>query len=147
MEFLTSRKGKRQITLNGYIFNKQKLLANNTISWECTERRNARLCMARIKTVDDQVVGRLNQYTHLPRPEAVHENMKDRAITTMEKTRDIISGAAAEQNDQVLANLPSARTLQRDIQRQRQKANNLPRVPDINDFAFLTARVFHFDNR
>ena len=63
MEFLTSNKGKRQITLNGYIYNKQKLLANNTISWECTERRNARLCMARIKTVDDQVVGRLNQHT------------------------------------------------------------------------------------
>ena len=64
--------------------------------------------MARIKTVDDQVVGCLNQHTHLPRPEAVQAakvrgNMKDRAITTMEKTRDIINGAAAEQNDQVLA--------------------------------------------
>ena len=142
MEFLTNSKGKRQITLDGYIYNKQKLLSNNTISWECTERRNARLCMARIKTVDDQVVCHLNQHTHLPRPEAVQAakvraNMKDRAITTMEKTRDITSGAAAEQNDQVLANLPSARTLQRDIQRQPQKANNLPRVPDNNDFAFF----------
>ena len=90
MEFLTSNKGKRQITLDGYIYNKQKLLANNTISWECTERRNARLCMVRSKSVDDQVVGRLNQHTHLPRPEAVlaakvRANMKDRAITTMEK--------------------------------------------------------------
>ena len=103
--------------------------------------------MARIKTVDDQVVGRLNQHTHLPRPEAVQAakvraNMKARAITTMEKTCDIISGAAAEPNDQVLANFPSARTLQRDIQRQRQKANNLPRVPDNNDFAFLIPQEY-----
>ena len=82
MEFLTSSKGKRQITLDGYIYNKQKLLANNTISCECAERRNVRLCMARIKTVDDQVVSRLNQHTHLPRPEAVqgeseHERPSD----------------------------------------------------------------------
>ena len=67
--------------------------------------------------------------------------MKDRAITTMEKTRDIISGAAAEQNDQVLANLPSARTLQREIQ-QQQKANNLPRVPDNKEFAFLIPQEY-----
>ena len=58
--------------------------------------------MACMKTVDDQVVGRLNQHTHLPQPEAVQAakvraNMKDRAITTMEKTRDIISGSASEQ--------------------------------------------------
>ena len=42
----------------------------------------------------------------------------------------------------MLANLPSARTLQRDIQRQPQKANNLPRVPDNNDFAFLIPQEY-----
>ena len=36
----------------------------------------------------------------------------------------------------------SARTLQRDIQRQPQKANNLPRVPDNNDFAFLIPQEY-----
>ena len=58
----------------------------------------------------------MNGHQHPPKPKAVRTakaraEMKDRASTTVEKTRDIISGATAAENDDVLANLPSARTL------------------------------------
>ena len=68
--------------------------------------------------------------------------MKYRARTTLEKTRDIISGGAAGEDDNVLANLPSARTMRLDIQRQRQKANNLSRVPNDDDFAFAIPQQY-----
>lgn len=148
MEFVVNSKGNRQVVLDGYVYNKQKMLANNTISWDCIERRNKKACRARIKTVNDQLVGRVNGHDgHPPKPESVRAakvraEMKERARTTVEKTRDIISGGAAAENDAVLANLPSARTLQRDIQRQRQKANIHAQVPNNNDFAFIIPQEY-----
>ena len=95
MDFLISNKGKRQVILDGYLYNKQKALANNTISWECVERRNAKLCSARIKTRDGQLVGCVNDDPHPPRPETIRAaqvrgEMKHKAGTTLEKTQDII---------------------------------------------------------
>ena len=67
--------------------------------------------------------------------------MKYRARTTLEKTRDISVGAAGE-DDNVLANLPSAHTMRRDIQQQQQKSNNLQRVPNDDDFAFVILQQY-----
>ena len=66
MEFATSNKGKLQVIVDGYLFNKQKDLANDVISWECVDRRNAKSCNARVKTLEGQLVGRINEHTHPP---------------------------------------------------------------------------------
>ena len=141
MEFTKSSRGKDQLMLDGYLFNKQKVLADNVISWECVDRRNSKSCIARVKTRNDQMVGRMNDHTHPPCPEkiqarVVRSNMKDRARTTTEKTRNIMAEEVSNEPDDVLAMLPSARTLQRDIQRQRQKHNIRDAIPDDNDFQF-----------
>ena len=63
--------------------------------------------------------------------------MKDRAINTTEKTRDIIRNGIANENEDILADLPTVCTLPRDIQRQRHKANIIVPMPDDNDFHFV----------
>ena len=39
MNYLINSKGNRQLILDGYVFNKQKTNATNTITWDCVERR------------------------------------------------------------------------------------------------------------
>ena len=92
-------------------------------------------------------MGRVNDHPHPPPPKAIRAGqvrgeMKYRARTTLEKTQDIISGGDAGEDDNVLENLPSARTMQQDIQQQRQKAKNLPRVPNDGDFAFVIPKKY-----
>ena len=71
MEFVNSNKGEPQLILDGYIYTKQKDLANNVISWECVERRNEKSCKAKIKTLDNEIIDRLHDHTHPPCPERI----------------------------------------------------------------------------
>ena len=141
MEFTKSSKGKLQLIVDCYLYNKQKDLANNVISWECVDRRNAKSCIARVKTANDQLVERVNEHTHPPRPEmikahVIRGNMKDRARLTTEKTRNIIVEEISNEPNEILAVLPPLRTIQRDIQRQRQNNNVRDPIPADNDFGF-----------
>ena len=56
MQFIISSKGKRQLVLDGYFYNKQKTLAGGVISGECIKRRNERSCSARVKTNDRKII-------------------------------------------------------------------------------------------
>ena len=68
--------------------------------------------------------------------------MKEQARITNNKTRDIISNGAGAENNGVLASLPSERTLKRDIQRHRQRANILDPAPAPNDAAFVIPQQY-----
>ena len=69
MDYLISTEGKRQLILDGYLFSNQRTNNDNSITWECVERRNGGLCAARVKTLIDQVIARLNHpHTHAPNP-------------------------------------------------------------------------------
>ena len=41
VETVASERGKNKVILNGFIYVKQKKLANNVISYECERRRGA----------------------------------------------------------------------------------------------------------
>ena len=49
MEFISSIRGNKQLlVLDGYVYSEHIKLANNVVSWECINRRNARSCLAEI---------------------------------------------------------------------------------------------------
>ena len=56
MEFVKLERGKTRIALNGYLYVKQKGLANEVISYECEKRRQNKdrqgECKAKIKVLN-----------------------------------------------------------------------------------------------
>ena len=86
--------------LEGYIYVKQKNLANGVVSYECEMRKRDTLtsnqCKAKVKVANDEVVGFVNEHTHAPvvgRPEAlrVRVAIKERAVDTMETPQQILA--------------------------------------------------------
>ena len=63
MEFIKTEKSKDMLIFENYMYTKQKLLADEVISWECTLKRS-RNCKARIKTQNGQFFARLNEHVH-----------------------------------------------------------------------------------
>ena len=70
MEFIPSRRGNKQLlVLDGCVYSEQKKLSGNIILWDCTERRKASACNAKIKTLNGVIHGRMPQHTnHQPDP-------------------------------------------------------------------------------
>ena len=100
MDNLKSTKGKTKIVHEGYIYVKQKNLANGLISYECELRKNgkqnSRQCKAKIKVLCGDIVGYVNEHIHAPvvgRPEAlkVRADLKDRAVSTLEIPQQVMS--------------------------------------------------------
>ena len=63
LEFIMLPNGKRKLIFENYIFVKQKELADGAISWECSKRRNAQSCRAKVKTDDGIFFGCTNDHT------------------------------------------------------------------------------------
>src|SRR5215470_1456834 len=97
---IATTRGKNKILLNGYLYVKQKDLANNLVSYECELRRGSgrgnSQCKAKVKlNADLTVVGYVNEHTHGPnegRGEMllVRERMKRRATDSEETPQQII---------------------------------------------------------
>ena len=100
MEFIQSERGVLKLVFEGYIYVRQKTLANGAVSYECEHRRargNAQgQCKAKVRIQGEMVVGRTNEHTHAPitgRSEAlkVKRQIKRRAEETEETAQQIIS--------------------------------------------------------
>ena len=68
----STRGNKDLLVLDGFVYSPNKISAAGVISWECVERRNAKSCMAKMKTLNGVEVGRFHQHTHAPD----HENIR-----------------------------------------------------------------------
>ena len=68
MEFVKSDKGKDKVIFEGYVYVKQKNLANDVVLFECEKRRNKAECKAKIKIRGEVLVGRFNEHFHGPDP-------------------------------------------------------------------------------
>ena len=89
MQFIISSKGKRQIVLNGYYYNKQKTLAGGVISWECVKR----YCAARVKTNDGRIIGCVNEHNCILEPDRIQAlriraNLREVADAIRERLRN-----------------------------------------------------------
>ncbi len=73
----------------------------------------------------------------------VRNNMREKAQNTTERTRIIlIATCVSAQENEVLAQLPRAVTLARDIRRQRQRVNIDVPIPNANDLEFYIPREY-----
>jgi len=60
MEFVTTNKGQQKLCYQGYLFARQKDLANGAVGWEC-ERRCRERCPARAKACGDEFISQLTK--------------------------------------------------------------------------------------
>ena len=127
MEFIKSSRGKDRLVLDGYLYVKQKDLANGVVSFECEERRNKASCKAKVKVhmQQSEVVGRLHSHTHAPSQakiiaEKTVQKVKKRAIETEETPQVILSEACSTIDEETGATLPPIHHLRRNIRRHRQ---------------------------
>ena len=127
MEFIQSERGKRKSIYEGYIYVKQKDLANGVVSYEC-ERRRHNNCKAKIKVKGHDVLGRVNSHTHAPdinRPEKlkVQQEIKTKAVTTEATPQQIITQAVEGMTDGASTQLPAIQHIRRNIRRQKQSVS------------------------
>jgi len=103
MEFITTQKGQRKILLEGYLYVKQKNLANGVESYECEKRRqnncNQGECRAIIKVLGDRLIDKLHEHTHGPSPSETESRkimcaIKHRAEETNDTAQQILTQAA-----------------------------------------------------
>ena len=66
MEYVKSEKGKEKLLFEGFVYEKQKNLANGVVSFECEKRPYSNACKVKVKVFGNQVVGRLHERTHGP---------------------------------------------------------------------------------
>lgn len=132
MEFVVSDKGKRKVVYNGYVFVKQKQLANGITSYECEKRRQNKEkqgeCKAKLKLEGDNLVGVLNEHTHGPQPERgevlkLRNRMKVRAENTQETAQQIISTEVGALSQTAAVALPAVPNIRRCIRRYKQQVS------------------------
>ncbi len=133
MNFITSTKGKPMLIDRGYLYVRQKDLANNAVSWECTERRKM-VCKAKLKIQNDAIIDRVNDHTHAPNQTKVavaevRATMKRRAETTLDAPHRIISEGLAHASAAVAVNIPRMENIRRAVRRYRDGNAGLPANP------------------
>ena len=94
----------------------------------------------------DRFVAQTHQHTHAANPRGndllkARAGIKRSAKDTAEKTQNIITTNIAGLQENVLARLPNIETIRRDVRRNR--LNNHPAVPDINDTQFAIPQNYY----
>ena len=134
MDTVTSIRGKSKITHNGFIYVKQKVLAQGVVCYECEKRRGsgkgATECKAKLKIKDDVVVGSLHEHTHAPdnaRIEMIttRASIKRRAEETEEPPQQILGQEMENISQAAAVQMAPIRFIRRTVRRVRQ-ANNVP---------------------
>ena len=96
----------------------------------------------------DRFVAQTQQHTHAADPKGnnllkARAEIKRSAKDTAEKMQNIITANIAGLQENVLARLPNIGTIRRDVRRNR--PNNHPAVPDINDTQFAIPQNYTVD--
>ncbi|XP_071747499.1 uncharacterized protein [Lepeophtheirus salmonis] len=130
MELINSSRGGQKLIFEGFIYVKQKNLANEIISYECQMRRNFRECKAKIHiSGNNHIVRRINEHTHAPdigkaNALKVRNSIKRRTEDTGESAQQILSQELFGISEDVTVNLPALPSIRRCIRRHRQQLRN-----------------------
>ena len=134
MEFIKSNKGGMKIAFEGYVYCKQKELANEVLLYECELRRSRNYCKAKIKVKNNELVSKVNEHTHpadatrIQNLKALQE-MKNRARDTQETPHQIVTRAVEGMSEECSAILPTISHLKRNLRQCRQRSQNSLPVP------------------
>ena len=122
MEFSKSQRGKDKLTLDGYMYTKEKNGFEKVI-WKC----EVRTCRKRVHTNGQVVLHQINEHTHAPTHGKTHvaaarHVMKQHALASEEPTRQVMQHALQQVPVEYAHLLPSNDSLRRGIRRHRNKA-------------------------
>ncbi|XP_030833106.1 uncharacterized protein LOC115920726 [Strongylocentrotus purpuratus] len=134
MEWIQSERGGRKLLLGGYMYVKQKDLADGYEGFECELRRNTRQCRAKIKVMGDNQFRDRTEHNHPPnhgRSNAtkVKAATKRRATESNERPQQVLMATLCEVTEEGRAALPSLNNMRRNIRRQRQENPNALPIP------------------
>jgi hypothetical protein len=145
MEQIASIRGKNKITLDGYVYVKQKPLANNATSYECELRRGSGIglsvCKAKVKIAADMsVVGFMNTHSHAPNDahcevQKVRAGIKRRAEQTDEGAQQILGHELQHLSQQAAVEMAPLSIIRRAIRSAKQKRNAVHPLPTDRTFA------------
>ena len=138
MEIVTVR-GKTKIAINGYVYVKQKDLADNVTSFECEKRRGSgkglSICKAKVKIAADMsVVGYVNEHSHASdnthvKVLQVRAQIKRRAEETQETAQQIMGQEMQQVSESVAIQMAPLPIIRRAIRHAKQKSNAVHPVP------------------
>lgn len=133
MEFVITNKGQQKLCYQGYLYIRQKDLANGAVAWECDKRRRES-CTARLKVRGEELIAQLNEHNHGPDASRkqvldVKATIKRRALDTEETPQQIISTAVANVTESAAAQLPPIRHIKRGIRRYKNNAGHALPIP------------------
>ena len=129
IEILKSNRGKEKACIDGFLYT-LKRSCHPHLHWICEKRAT---CKARITTKDGVVINPPNKseiilsHTHAPEPMRVEmikgiTRMKDRAVSSEDTTRSILSSGLGLMTDSSISALPKLDSLKRRIRRQKSLA-------------------------
>ena len=121
--FLSVR-GKNKVVERGFIYVKNKVLADNTIVYECQLRRRGE-CNAKIHVLDEVIVRRMHVHHHAPDNSEVEVTkvrnvLKRVAVSTEEPPIQILANNTLNMSEEAASKMPRISVLSRTIRKQRQ---------------------------
>lgn len=122
MERTVSQKHKDHLLHDGYRLRRDRVMADGGTSWRCSRKD----CSGRVKVSQHDIVVVVSEHNHAPGPDRneahkVVVEIRRRAVTTVEKPRQIIQQTTAAVPLEVASHLPEYTASQRMIQRQRKR--------------------------
>lgn len=130
--FILSSKNKRKLSLNGFLYVKDKEIREKTY-WRCQNFITTH-CKSRVTTVNDIVEKQLGEHNHAGNSakvsaEQILEKVRDDAQNTRDSAHYIISTASVRIDNSVSALLPSVDSMKRTIRNIRQRHVAGPVLP------------------
>ena len=124
METVLSVRGKNKVVERGFIYIKNKVLADNTIVYECQLRRRGE-CNAKIHVLDEVIVRRMHGHHHAPDNSEVEVTkvrnvLKRVAVSTEEPPIQILANNTLNMSEEAASKMPRISVLCRTIRKQRQ---------------------------
>lgn len=140
MEYVTSEKGRQRFADGNYIFwaDGRSKANPNLHFWRCSRKP---ICKARLHTIDDQVVNRINDHSHIDDSRKVQvarviDQVREGASTSRDNPQTLINHATLGLGDEVRGSL-DIQNMKRTIQRQRVRDIAAP----INPRSLATLRI------
>lgn len=144
VETVASNCGKNKVVLNGFVYVKQKRLANNITSYECERRTgsgtSASECKAKVKLNEDlSVVSYLNMHTHAADSAhvdvlKVRASIKRKAVETEETPEQILRSQLQGLIQEAAVQMGPICHVRRCIRQVRQKQNAVHPMPLTRSF-------------
>ena len=136
LQITTAERGGSCLLENNFVYTKHRKI-NNKIHWQCIQRT---VCNARIHTLDDTVVARINVHNYEPNSPIFYcaklkAGIKRNATQSKTGTHSILNNSISELPEGSAVKLPRINILKQTIRRARKRTNNAS--PEPNSLNYL----------